>query len=448
MTAATDTIVAVATPPGRGGIGVVRVSGPASPHIAHSLTGRVPADRQACFSAFREADGAIIDRGLGLYFAAPRSFSGEDVFEIHAHGSPVILDLLVKRAIELGARPAAPGEFSQRAFLNGKIDLVQAEAIADLINSATVEAARSANRTLEGVFSERVMAIRDALVHSRTAYEAAIDFADDLPAAMDVGEDRALDAVIHRLREVMDEASQGRVLNEGVKLVIAGPPNAGKSSLINRLSGYDSAIVSAIAGTTRDVVRESINLDGIPLHIVDTAGLQDTADPIELMGIERTHQEVRTARVLLYVIDGSIGPTAADESFLKESPPGLDAILVINKADLPSGAPPPTTAPTLPVVSISALTGQGLDDLKREMKARLHVEATEGLFFANRRHLAALDGAMAHIQRAREHATHGAGVELVAEELRLAQDALGEITGAFTTDDLLGSIFATFCIGK
>lgn len=448
MTAATDTIVAVATPPGRGGIGVVRVSGPASPHIAHSLTGRPPIPRQARFSAFKEADGGIIDRGLGLYFAGPHSFTGEDVFEIHAHGSPVILDLLVKRAIELGARPAQPGEFSQRAFLNGKIDLAQAEAIADLINSSTVEAARSAHRTLEGAFSHRLMAIRDAIIPVRTRYEAAIDFADDLPSTADRGYDPALDRVIHGLAEVMNEASQGRVLNEGVKLVIAGPPNAGKSSLINRLSGYDSAIVSAIAGTTRDVVRESINLDGIPLHIVDTAGLQDTADPVELMGIERTRQEVRTARILLYVIDGSLGFRTRDKAFLEDLPPDLDAILVLNKSDLGTMVPPGTVDKATPPVSISALTGQGLEDLRGEMKKRLHVATTDGLFFANRRHLAALERAMTHLQRARDHGIEGGGVELVAEELRLAHYALGEITGAFTTEDLLGSIFATFCIGK
>ncbi|MDZ7751677.1 MAG: tRNA uridine-5-carboxymethylaminomethyl(34) synthesis GTPase MnmE [Gammaproteobacteria bacterium] len=448
MTAATDTIVAVATPPGRGGIGVIRVSGPASALIAQSLTGRTPVDRQARFTAFRDAGGGIIDQGLGLYFAGPRSFTGEDVFEIHAHGSPVILDLLVKRAIELGARPAQAGEFSQRAFLNGKIDLAQAEAIADLINSSTVEAARSANRTLEGVLSDRVSVIRDAIVHIRTRYEATIDFTDDLPSAPEPAADPAFDVVIHRIREVLEQGVQGRVLSEGVKLVIAGPPNAGKSSLINRLSGYDSAIVSAIAGTTRDVVRESINLDGIPLHIVDTAGLQDTADPVELMGIERTHQEVQTAQILLYVIDGCVGPTPADESFLAGLPETLDRILIMNKADLTTTAPPTMVGGEFPMVALSALTGQGLECLREEIKSRLHIVTTEGLFFANRRHLAALETALGHICRGRDHGVDGTGVELMAEELRLAQEALAEITGAFTTDDLLGSIFSTFCIGK
>ena len=448
MTAAHDTIVALATPPGRGGIGVIRVSGPASRGIAHAITGHPLEPRHAHFTAFRDADGQVMDTGIALLFAAPGSFTGEDVLEIHGHGSPVMLDLIMARLLALGARPARPGEFSQRAFLNGKLDLLQAEAIADLINSATEEAARSAQRTLQGDFSAAVNALADDLVAVRTLQEASIDFAEDLEDALEDQVAARLDEARGRLAHLLAHAARGRILNEGVRTVIAGPPNAGKSSLINALAGVPAAIVTAVAGTTRDVVRESVNVAGIPLHLADTAGLQDTADPVERLGIERTHTEIRSAGILLYVTDCRQGLGPADRRILEGVPPSLEIILVFNKSDLCAAPGRAAAEPGRRSVTLSALTGEGMDSLAAEIRAVVGVSHTEGLFFANRRHLAALETCSDHLARAAAHLQAAAGFELVAEELRLAHAALGEVTGAFTSDDLLDAIFSNFCIGK
>ncbi len=451
-----DTIVAIATPPGRGGIGIVRVSGPAATALAHTLLGAVPKPRQATFRAFRDALGHALDEGLALYFPGPNSFTGEDVLELQGHGGPVVLDLLVARLLELGARPARPGEFSERAFLNGKIDLAQAEAVADLIASGSVSAARAALRSLQGEFSRRVHAIVTELIALRANAEAAIDFPEEeIDVLADPGLLRHCQRIRASIAALLAPARQGCLLQEGMTVVLAGRPNAGKSSLLNALARYDRAIVSALPGTTRDVLREQIDIDGMPLHLIDTAGLRESGDEIEREGVRRARAAAAEADHVLLIADDS---TPEDPAILAAFlPPGMTYTMVRNKIDL-SGRPPGATrvvpAPdsNSPLcdteIAISAKSGTGLDALRAHLKARIGFEATsETTFSARRRHLDALNRADRALGAAASQIELRQG-ELAAEELRQAQQALDEITGVFTSDDLLGHIFATFCIGK
>lgn len=445
-----DTIVALATPPGRGGIGVVRVSGPQVPALARALLGDLPAPRQAVLRAFRDAQGEMLDHGIALYFPAPGSFTGEDVLELHAHGGPVILDMLVARIVALGARPAEPGEFSRRAFLNDKIDLTQAEAIADLIDSASEQAARAALRSLQGQFSTAVHTLTEALTETRIHVEAAIDFPEE---EIDFLADEALHARLARTLELCAEitvtARQGALLREGMTVVIAGRPNAGKSSLLNRLAGYDAAIVTDIPGTTRDVLRERINIDGMPVHVADTAGLRDEADIVEAEGIRRAHQEMTRADRILYVIDATRRPDDATiHAETASLPASVPITWIYNKIDL-TGADARIEDSQPPRIHLSAATGAGMDLLTSHLKQCMGYHGAEaGMISARRRHLDALARAKAHIEEAERQLRERRAGELMAEELRQAQQCLAEITGEFTPDDLLGRIFSTFCIGK
>jgi tRNA modification GTPase len=433
----TDTIAAIATAPGRGGVGIVRLSGPAVPDIARQLFGALPAPRRAELHAFRDATGEHIDSGLALYFPAPASFTGEPVLELHGHGGPVVLDLLLQRGLELGARLARPGEFSERAFLNDKLDLAQAEAIADLIESGTAQAARAALRSLEGAFSAQVHVLTETLIRVRMYVEAAIDFPEE---EIDFLSDTALKDMLAGLRAdfgvLHERASQGLLLRDGMTLVIAGRPNAGKSSLL-------------IPGTTRDVLREHIQLDGLPLHVIDTAGLHDSTDPVEQAGMERARQAIEAADRILLVVDDSVGWTQDDEALLHSLPRGVATVRIYNKIDL-TGRPAGTLSlDGEPALAISALSGDGMealrDFLKRDAGYAGHLE---GSFTARRRHLLALEQAREHVERGVRQLEASRAGELLAEELRLAQQALGEITGEFSSDDLLGRIFSSFCIGK
>ena len=445
-----DTIAAVATPPGTGGVGIVRISGPNAPGIARALLGRLPVARHASFSRFRGADGSTLDEGLALYFPAPHSFTGEHVLELHGHGGPVVLDLVLQAALELGARPARPGEFSERAFLNGKLDLAQAEAIADLIESASAEAARAALRSLQGAFSQRVRAISEQLIGLRLHIEAALDFPEE---EIDFLADESLSQRALRLTGQIDallaDTRQGQLLHDGMTVVLAGRPNAGKSSLLNALAQYDSAIVSPVPGTTRDILRERIQIDGLPLHVLDTAGLRESTDAIESEGVRRTHEAMRRANRVLLVIDDNEEQGDSVRTLIAQLPAGAGITLVRNKIDRSGRAAGPVAEKTeIPEIAISAQNGSGLDVLRAHLKACMGYQtAGEGVFSARRRHLDAIARARAHLDAALSQlaARHG---ELAAEELRQAQQALGEITGEFTSDDLLGRIFSSFCLGK
>lgn len=446
-----DTICAIATPPGAGGIGIVRVSGPGVTAIARSLIGHLPAPRYAVLADFKASSGEIIDSGIALYFPAPASFTGEDVLELQGHGGPFILHQVMQRILALGARPARPGEFSERAFLNDKIDLAQAEAIADLIDSGTDAAARAAQRSLQGVFSQRVDELQQRLTKLRVFVEAAIDFPDeevDFLAESDVLE--RLDAVIGQLDILLQEARQGRLLRDGIVLAIIGRPNAGKSSLLNALSGQDSAIVTDIPGTTRDVLREKIDLDGIPVHLADTAGIRETSDRIEAEGVRRARMALASADIALLVEDAS----SADSEYQAldtEVPAGITRIRVANKADLDTSSyrERMESQSTGPDLWISAKTGQGIDALRSRIRAAVGAaDHAEGSFSARQRHIDAIKRAGQHLVTGKACMVETMAGELLAEELRLAQQALGEITGEFLPDDLLGEIFASFCIGK
>ncbi len=447
----TDTIVAAATPPGRGGIGIVRISGPKVPELAAVMLGELPRARQATLARFLDAQQDPIDAGLALFFPAPHSYTGEHVLELHGHGGPLVLDAVVARAVELGARRAHAGEFTQRAFLNDKLDLAQAEAIADLIDAGSHQAARAAMRSLQGEFSAMVHGLTEAVVELRTYVEAAIDFPEeeiDFLADSELGERFA--SVREHFDGVLQSARQGRLLREGMTVVIAGRPNAGKSSLLNRLAGYDAAIVTAIPGTTRDVVRERIHLDGMPLHVLDTAGLRQGGDVVEEEGMRRAQAEMQRADRVLFVIDTAEDPGA--RAFREERarlPEEVPVTLVVNKCDLASGLPVADTWSGPPRLMLSALTGEGLERLRAHLKQCMGFQSVDGgTISARRRHLEALTAARAHIEEAaRQLSEHRAG-ELVAEELRAAQLALSGITGEFTSDDLLGRIFEGFCIGK
>jgi tRNA modification GTPase len=455
-----DTIAAIATAAGAGGIGIVRVSGPRSAKIAQALTGKNPQPRKVHFSAFRDANGETLDRGLTLYFAAPNSYTGEDVLELHAHGSPVVLDLLLRRALALGARPARPGEFSERAWLNGKLDLAQAEAVADLIASGSEAAARAAMRSLEGDFSREVQLLFNALVRLRAWLEAALDFPEeeiDFLSAPQLHDQLA--ALQSGTRDLLQAARRGVVLRDGLHVVIAGRPNAGKSSLLNALAQNERAIVTPVAGTTRDVLRETLNLDGIGLTLVDTAGLRESDDVVEAEGIRRARAELARADVAILVTDDE--HAHADHELLRECRASTTRLIVHNKIDLSGESPRrcaihrarensmQTTSTDEIEIHLSAKTGAGLDLLRAEL-ARLggRGEESHGAFSARRRHVEALERVAEHLQSADAHLRRARAGELAAEELRRAQQALGEITGEYSSDDLLGAIFSTFCIGK
>lgn len=443
------TIVALATPPGHGGIAVVRVSGASAPDIASALLADVPPARRAARRAFRDANGAAIDDGLALFFPAPHSFTGEHMLELHAHGAPVVIDLLLRRVVALGARLARPGEFSERAFLNGKLDLAQAEAIADLINAGSEAAARSALRSLAGEFSRRVHAIVDRLVRLRTYIEAAIDFAEE---EIDfLGEEHIapeLAALAASIDELLAQARQGQLLQAGMTLVLAGAPNAGKSSLLNALAREDTAIVSPIPGTTRDIVRARIDIDGMPVHVLDTAGLRTTADPIEQEGVTRAQAAMERADRVLLVIDDNDSAADQLERLAAQIPAISTCIVVYNKIDITGRRPGLVESARHPGVAVSAITGAGLETLRAHLKQCMGFAPAEGGFIARQRHLDALRRTHAHIAQGRQQLTVHAAAELLAEDLRQAQRALGEITGEFTTEDLLTRIFASFCIGK
>ncbi|QIL19469.1 tRNA uridine-5-carboxymethylaminomethyl(34) synthesis GTPase MnmE [Thermomonas sp. HDW16] len=443
--AVTDTIVAIATASGTGGVGIVRLSGPQAKSIAESVIGQSLKPRIAQYARFVDAAGETIDDGIVLYFAAPASFTGEDVVELQAHGSPVVLQQLVARCIGLGARQARAGEFSERAFLNGKLDLVQAEAIADLIAAADAQAARAARRSLDGAFSQRVDALMDSVLAIRIHVEAAIDFADEsLDTLGGAALRRKLDAAIEQLSQLQREAERGRKLRDGLHVVLLGPPNAGKSSLLNALAGSERAIVTDIAGTTRDLLRETIRLDGVELTLVDTAGLRTAGDAIEAEGIRRAHAEVVRADLALAVLDArepQAGRAAVAEG-LAEAP---RVLWLYNKVDLLASAPHVADADG---IAISAKTGQGLEELHRRLLALSGAgDAGEGAFTARARHVEALVLAGKQLQRATQELTLER-LELAADALAQAHSALGEIGGRLSADGLLGHIFGSFCIGK
>jgi tRNA modification GTPase len=442
---APETIVAPATPPGRGGIGIVRISGAKTRRIAAEILGSLPAPRHATVAVFSGAGGLTIDVGIALFFPAPHSFTGEDVLELHGHGGPVVMDLLVARAVELGARLARPGEFSERAFHNDKLDLVQAEAIADLIAAGSAEAARAALRSLSGEFSREVGALALRVMQLRAYVEAAIDFPDEDAEFLESQEVRdRLTEIGQRFGSIAETLRQGRALRDGLQVVIAGRPNAGKSSLLNALAGSDAAIVTEIPGTTRDLLRERIHVDGLPIHVVDTAGLRDTEDLIEIEGLRRARMEMSRADLVLYVVDSTLGFGTGEEAGL---PSGAATLVVWNKADLPEAQPLPELDHH-PAVAISALTGAGLPELREQLKAAAGYQSESGAWSARRRHLDALERARSLFEVAEARLGERASFELVAEELRQAHQALGEITGEVSSDALLGAVFATFCIGK
>lgn len=444
------TIAAIATAPGRGGVGVIRISGSNLLPFAFALTGKSPKPRYATLADFLAADGSTIDTGLLLYFPNPHSFTGEDVLELQGHGGPVVLQLLLARCLDLGARLAEPGEFSRRAFLNGKMDLAQAEAVADLIDAATASAARSAVRSLQGEFSRAIGELNEELINLRMLVEATLDFPEEdidfLKAADAFGR---LERLQRKLAEIFDRAGQGKLLQAGLHVVLAGQPNVGKSSLLNCLAGDDLAIVTPIAGTTRDALRSTIQIEGIPLHIIDTAGLRETDDEVERIGIERSWKEIERSDVVLLLVDSRTGVTEADREILERLPKNLQRITIYNKIDL-AGRPSERHDEADGVaISLSAKANQGIDLLRQELLRIAGWHQTEDVFIARERHLRALATAQEHVAGARS-VVEGVlpALELFAEELRLAQQALGEITGEFTADDLLGVIFSRFCIGK
>lgn len=445
-----ETIVAIATAPGRGGVGIVRLSGKQSAVIAEKICGKLAEPRFAKFSHFRDHDGEIIDSGVVLFFPNPASFTGEDVVELQGHGSPLVLDRLCKRAISLGARMARPGEFSERAFLNNKMDLAQAEAVADLIDSSTEQAARSAMRSLQGIFSDRVNTLLTQLTELRMYVEASIDFADEeIDFLAEAAVDEQLKVLLKTIDGITSSAQQGRLLREGISVVLAGQPNAGKSSLHNQLAGHDAAIVTEVAGTTRDILREQIHLGGLPLRISDTAGLHDSTDIVEQEGIRRTQSEIAQADHILLVIDDNEGLTEKDEKIWAELPEHIPLTIIRNKIDKQNKFSSLEKTSSKTVLFLSAKTGEGMDLLKKYLceSVGYHPE-DEGVFIARRRHLDALSRARNSVESGYNCLTGMGAGELLAEELRQAQHALGEITGTFTNEDLLDKIFSSFCIGK
>jgi tRNA modification GTPase len=439
-----DTIAAIATAPGRGGVGVVRVSGVGLGAFALALCGREPRPRSAHFTRFLDAEARAIDEGILLYFAGPASFTGEDVLELQGHGGPVVMQMLLERCLQLGARLAEPGEFTRRAFLNGKLDLAQAESVADLIEASTAAAARSAVRSLSGQFSEEVHRIGDALIDLRMLVEATLDFPDEEIDFLERARAMPrLASIRDALEGLLERARQGALLRSGLNVVLVGAPNVGKSSLLNQLAGDERAIVTDIAGTTRDAVRETVQIEGIPLHIIDTAGLRETADTVERIGIERTWREIGRADVILHLVAADAEDAADIDARL---PAGVERVTVVNKIDLVGLAVGRSEKAGRVMLQVSARSGEGVDLVRRELLriAGWHAHG-EDVILARERHLTALREALRHVSEAGARLD---ALELFAEELRLAHEELGAITGEFSADDLLGVIFSRFCIGK
>ncbi len=442
-----DTIAAIATASGAGGIGVVRVSGALSKSIAAEILGACPAPRHAAYLPFYDANQQLIDRGIAIYYQNPHSYTGEDVLELQAHGGTALMQLLLARCIQLGARQAEPGEFTKRAYLNDKIDLAQAEAVADVINATTIEAAKSAVRSLSGEFSNSINDVLAKLINLRMYVEACLDFPEeeiDFITQGNVAEKLA--AIVLELKSVFAKAKQGSLLREGMHIVLVGQPNVGKSSLMNQLSGEEVAIVTPIAGTTRDSIKSLIQINGLPLHIIDTAGLRDTTDEVEKIGIARTYQALQNAQVALLLVDAAHGIGETEKIVLNRLPQGIAKIWVHNKIDASNDSPKIAEIADETHIYLSATTGDGIDLLKQHL---LHIagyqQNAEGVFMARARHLNALEQVDLHLSNATAQIN---AAELVAEELKLAQEALSSITGEFTPDDLLGEIFSKFCIGK
>ena len=442
----TPPIAAIATAPGRGGVGIVRLSGPGLVSWIERLTGKAPgpqfaAPRIATLTPFIDDTGTVLDEGLLIYFAGPNSFTGEDVIELQGHGGPVVMQLLLARCLDLGARLAEPGEFTRRAFLNGKLDLAQAEAVADLINASTATAARSAVRSLQGDFSRTIDALIDPLIELRALTEATLDFPEEeVDFLKSIQAEARLENIRAALARVQATAKQGKLLQDGLTVVLIGQPNVGKSSLLNALAGEDLAIVTPVAGTTRDVVRAHLQIEGVPVHVIDTAGLHDTTDEVERLGIERTWREIEKADVAVLLTDAQHGLTAAEEAIIARLPEGTTRVMVQNKIDLAAGV-----VTGADVVAISAKKGTGVDQLRTRLLQIAGWQPGESLFIARERHLRALSDAAEHLATA---AAALPALEIFAEELRLAHKALQSITGAYTPDDLLGAIFSKFCIGK
>jgi tRNA modification GTPase len=450
-----DTIVAQATASGRGGVGIIRVSGGLATQVATRILGKLPAVRSAEYLPFKNIDGLVIDQGIALYFAGPHSFTGEDVLELQGHGGQVVVDMLIKTILELpGIRLARPGEFSERAFLNDKLDLAQAEAIADLIDASSEQAAKSALRSLQGEFSNYINKLVEQVIYLRMYVEAAIDFPDEEIDFLTDGKIQTdLAQIIQQIEQVRKQAKQGSLLREGMRVVIAGRPNAGKSSLLNALAGREAAIVTDVAGTTRDVLKEHIHIDGMPLHIIDTAGLRESDDKVELIGIERAWQEINQADRVLFMLDSTdtkeSDPHIIWPEFMAKLPANMGLSLIRNKADLSGESIRQSSTNGYAVFHISASQNLGIDLLAEHLKDCMGFNATnEGQFIARRRHLDAIDKAAAHLYIGKEQLESHLAGELLAEELRLTQQYLNEITGEFSSDDLLTKIFSSFCIGK
>ncbi len=440
-----DTITAQATPSGRGGVGIVRISGPGVKSCAEKILGHCPRPRYAEYLPFQDLENEVIDEGIALYFPGPNSFTGEDVLELQAHGGPVVIDRILTTAQKLGARLARPGEFSERAFLNGKLDLAQAEAIADLIDAGSEQAARCALRSLQGEFSKRIHELVEGLTELRIYVESTIDFPEEEIDFLADGQVQSrLDAIQQALTAVEKSAQQGSLMKEGMTVVLAGQPNAGKSSLLNALAGQETAIVTDIAGTTRDILREQIHLDGMPLHIIDTAGLRESDDAVEQEGIRRAWNAIEQADRVLLLVDDATGVSELDQQIIDRLPHNLKTTVIRNKIDL-SGS---SAGVTEEAIRLCAKSGDGVEQLRDYLKQSMGYEGEgEGAFMARRRHLDALARADENLQRGQLLLAQGSG-ELLAEEMRLAQQSLGEITGEVTSDDLLGKIFTSFCIGK
>ncbi|MBI3903919.1 MAG: tRNA uridine-5-carboxymethylaminomethyl(34) synthesis GTPase MnmE [Nitrosomonadales bacterium] len=441
-----DFIAAIATAPGRGGIGVVRVSGDNLAMLVAALLGKALVPRQATLATFLDAQGHAIDQGIALFFPSPHSYTGDDVLELQGHGGPAVLHLVLQRCLELGARLARPGEFTQRAFLNDKLDLAQAESVADLIDATTSQAARSAMRSLQGEFSSTIHHLVNGLIQLRILVEAMLDFPEEELEAPDISSRNAqLNELRNELEKTLGLAQQGSLLREGAHIVLVGQPNVGKSSLLNRLSGEEVALVSDIPGTTRDVIRQAIQIGGVPLHIVDTAGLRESGDVVEQMGVARTRNTLQTADAILILLDTCYGISAEDQKILDELPPSIPRLHIINKIDLLAQAPCLEERDGECYIYLSAKTGEGLDLLRNRLLLLVGWHQDAGVFMARERHVRALLAAHAHLQRAMGVLSQ---TELFAEELRLAQEDLSSIMGEFTADDLLGEIFSHFCIGK
>ena len=441
-----DSIAAIATAAGRGGIGVVRVSGTGLLPLATGLLGKLPTPRSATYSSFLDTQGQVLDQGIALFFPAPHSYTGEDVLELQGHGGTAVLQLVLQRCLELGARLAQPGEFTLRAFINGKLDLAQAESVADLIDATTGQAARSAIRSLQGEFSQAIRLLVEGLIRLRMLVEAMLDFPEEEIETTDVAQrEEQLADLCREFESILNLAQQGSLLREGAHIVLAGQPNVGKSSLLNHLSGEEVALVSEIPGTTRDVIRQAIQLGGVPLHIMDTAGLRESQDAIEQMGIARTRSTLKKADAILVLLDASSGISAEDQQIIDELPHDIPRLLVFNKIDLLNQTARVDNHVTETHIYLSAKTGAGMDLLRDELLVLIGWHQEAGVFMARERHVRELLAARDYLQRATGEAGRA---EIFAEELRLAQEHLNAITGEFTSDDLLGEIFSRFCIGK